>query len=91
MSYKPAPLKPKRAIEQAYISKASGKPVEFLPGEGFKLERQEQTMLFDMVNDPWEHNNLSSESKYRDIIAQHEQMLASYEQDIIPGHSFTRK
>jgi N-dimethylarginine dimethylaminohydrolase len=48
-------------------------------------------MLFDMINDPWEQVNLAEKPHFKDVIAQHEQMLRVYEEKIIPGHAFTRK
>ncbi len=92
MSYQAAPGSAELAGSKAYLSKDTGEPSEFLQGEGNKLKRVNKVMLFDMKNDPWETRNLAGDSKYKDVIAQHETILRDdYESQIEPGHAFTRE
>jgi len=47
-------------------------------------------MLFDMLNDPWETRNLAADPTSRNVIAEHEAMLANVETSLIAGREFTR-
>ncbi len=91
MSYQAAPSSPESMGSKAYLSKETGKPSEFRQGEGNKLKKVNKVMLFDMKNDPWETKNLANDSKFKDVIEQHEKILRNdYESIIEPGQAFTR-
>jgi len=90
MSYQAAPGAPDRMKSKAYVLKETGKPSEFLQGEGHRLKRVNRVMLFDMKNDPWETRNLAGDRKFKDVIARHEKILRDYEAHIVPGHELIR-
>ena len=88
MSYKRSPPKARKQLNESYLTH-DGKPSMFLTGK--RLKRVGQAMLFDMLNDPWEMQNLIEDTKYQTVIDEHEQMLADFEATLIPGKEFTRK
>ena len=90
MSYQAAPGAPDQMKSKAYVLKDTGKPSEFLQGEGRRLKRINKVMLFDIKNDPWETRNLAGDRKFKDVIARHEAILRDYEAHIVPGHEFIR-
>jgi len=90
MSYEPVPKRMKHSINENYLTR-DGKPTMFLPESREALQRVEQTMLFDMQNDPWETRNLVNDPTFREVIAAHETMLRDHEAALIPGREFTRK
>jgi len=89
MNYKDVPQKDRALVNQNYRT-LDGKPTMFLPEDRQRLQREDHVMLFDMLNDPWETRNLAAEANCRDILAEHEAVLAATESRLIPGHEFTR-
>ena len=89
MSYEGVPKKKRQAVNENYLT-TDGNTTAFLPGDTQRLKRNEQAMLFDMKNDPWETRNLIDDPRYQAVVGQHEAMLADFESTLIPGTEFTR-
>ena len=89
MSYEGAPKKKGRVVNENYLT-TDGNTTAFLPGDTQRLKRDEQAMLFDMKNDPWETRNLIDDPRHQAVAEQHEAMLADFESALIPGTEFTR-
>lgn len=75
-----------KQTNECYLTQ-DGKPSMFTADARPRLRRVNQVMLFDMLNDPWETHNLAAGTKYREVIAEHESMLAQTEATLIAAGS----
>jgi len=90
MAYKESRKSDRKTLESVFLTK-DGKASEFIQGEGRRFQVEPVKMLFDIKNDPWEMNNLAENSKYKDVIAEYENILHNeWEDKLLPGHQFTR-
>jgi arylsulfatase A-like enzyme len=76
-------------LEQPYRLK-DGRTVEYVPEYLDQFARYPEELLFDMLEDPWEMTNLATDSRYADILRDHDRlMVQQWESRLIPGRAHT--
>ena len=74
-----------------FVRKIDGFHTQFEPGKGHTYRENPVKLLFNIKEDPWELRNLSLESQYADVMADHEKILREqWEARLIPGTWFVR-
>jgi len=77
-------------FHKPFVRKSDGAHTQFVPGHGEDYVEYPGQLLFDMENDPWELNNLVTDSKYASVIEQHRRILREWEAMLIPGRNYNR-
>lgn len=77
-------------VDKPFVLKGSGDPARFVPGKGDLFEREPNTLLFDLENDPWETRNLSGDPQYAAVVQEHERLLQKWEEKLAIGTRFDR-
>lgn len=77
-------------FEKPFVRKADGVHTQFVPGHGDEYAEYPNTLLFNLIEDPWETANLVDDPRYAEIIEEHRHILRGWEAKLIPGQHFDR-
>ena len=77
-------------FHKPFVRKSDGTHTQFVPGHGEDYVEYPEQLLFDLEKDPWELNNLVTDSQYAPVIRQHREILREWEAKLIPGRNYNR-
>lgn len=73
-----------------FVSKETGEPSPFVPGEGDQFVKEPNEFLFDIQNDPWETRNLAEDLQLTSVVEYHRKLLRDWEATLVQGTHYDR-